>query len=38
MATNFVTALGGGSGIDTKQLVQDLVALKKGPRSRADRQ
>ena len=31
MATDIVGALGGGSGINTQQLVSDLVALRKAP-------
>ena len=32
MATNFVSALGAGSGMDVKQLAQDLVDAEKTPR------
>ncbi len=31
MATNIISALGGGSGIDTTKLVTDLVAAQKAP-------
>lgn len=31
MSTNFVSALGGGSGIDTKKLVSELVEIEKAP-------
>jgi flagellar hook-associated protein 2 len=32
MATNFVSALGAGSGMDVKQLALDLVSAEKTPR------
>jgi flagellar hook-associated protein 2 len=32
MAVNFVSALGAGSGIDTKKLAEDLVAAERAPR------
>ncbi|GAB2594938.1 flagellar filament capping protein FliD [Nitrincola alkalisediminis] len=38
MSTNLVTALGAGSGIDTKTLVSDLVAIERQPaESRLDK-
>jgi flagellar hook-associated protein 2 len=32
MAVNFVSALGAGSGIDTKKLAEELVAIERAPR------
>ena len=35
MATNFISTLGAGSGMDVKQLAQDLVDAEKKPRKDA---